>query len=184
MGVTDQTVLRTTLCLDTDVYKALGESNESEMQNSLHSTLEDLSPIPGNINMAVRSMSDISTRSSLKAVFHDLVELDQIFAQQVQEAEAQRSPLDDYVNCLTTAQSFSDTILTTAYGLCNRLSFSVQCSCFRIQIRIGGSYGTDEDVFCVWAIGVSGWKEDQHRVLEELDEEKEEVNVYPNPFLV
>ncbi|CAI2351521.1 unnamed protein product [Caenorhabditis sp. 36 PRJEB53466] len=98
--------------IDYDIYKAVGVSSESEMQNSLHSTLDNLSPIPGNYQMAMRSVSDISTGSSLKAVFHDLVELDELFAQQVEQAS--RSSLEEYVNCLTTAHSFSESVIASS----------------------------------------------------------------------
>ncbi|EGT46591.1 hypothetical protein CAEBREN_30123 [Caenorhabditis brenneri] len=103
--------------IDSSIYRVMGSNtSESEVlsiENSLHSTLEDISPILEN-NMALPSSSVISTGSSLKAVFQDLVELDQLFTQQVEEA--QRSSLDDYVNCLTTAHSFSDTSLVSQYG--------------------------------------------------------------------
>ncbi|EGT36323.1 hypothetical protein CAEBREN_20067 [Caenorhabditis brenneri] len=104
--------------IDSSIYRVMGSNtSESEVlsiENSLHSTLDDISPILEN-NMALPSSSVISTGSSLKAVFQDLVELDQLFTQQVEEA--QRSSLDDYVNCLTTAHSFSDTSLVSQYDI-------------------------------------------------------------------
>lgn len=105
--------------IDSDMYRIMGsmtsESEGSEgSEGSLHSTLENISPILKN-NMALPSESVVSTGSSLKAVFHDLVELDEFFTQQVEEAQAQKTSFDDYVNCLTTAHSFSETSLISQY---------------------------------------------------------------------
>ncbi|ULT95252.1 hypothetical protein L3Y34_004167 [Caenorhabditis briggsae] len=104
--------------IDSDIYKVMGSSSEvskeSPMEESFHSTIENLSPILKN-NMVIQSSSEISTGSSLKAVFQDLVELDQFFAQQVEEAQTHQSSLEDYVNCLTTAHSFSAVSLTSQY---------------------------------------------------------------------
>uniref|UniRef100_A0A1I7UCN7 Fork-head domain-containing protein n=1 Tax=Caenorhabditis tropicalis TaxID=1561998 RepID=A0A1I7UCN7_9PELO len=96
--------------IDTDMYRIMGSASDykkSSMENSLHSTLDNISPILNN-NMVVPSSSNVSTGSSLKAVFHDLVELDQIFTQKVEEALTQQSSISEFVNCLTTAHSFSN----------------------------------------------------------------------------
>lgn len=118
--------------IDYDVYQIMGSASdieESPTKNSFHSTLENLSPILKH-DMVVASSSEISTQSqsSLKAVFHDLVELNHIFAQQVEEAEAQRSSFDDYVNCLTTARSFSNISLSTHHDLVTGESWSAPTS--------------------------------------------------------
>lgn len=110
--------------IDSDVYNVMGTASECEeipIKQSLHSTFENLSPILKN-EMALPSESIISTGSSLKDVFHDLVELDHIFDQQVKEAQSQQSSLEDYVNCLTTAHSFSDLSLNSPYDSTQSLS--------------------------------------------------------------
>lgn len=102
--------------IDSEVYKIMGSTSETDegsiIEETLHSTIENLSPILKN-NMVVKSSSEISTGSSLKAVFQDLVEIDQIFAQQVEEAQSYQTSLEEYVNCLTTAHSFSDLSIST-----------------------------------------------------------------------
>ncbi|KAF1757568.1 hypothetical protein GCK72_014024 [Caenorhabditis remanei] len=114
--------------IDSDVYNVMGTVSKCEeipIKQSLHSTFENLSPILKN-EMAHPSESIISTGSSLKEVFHDLVELDHIFDQQVQEAQTQQSSLEDYVNCLTTAHSFSDLSLHSNYVVIDHVAPKTQ----------------------------------------------------------
>uniref|UniRef100_A0A8R1DUM4 Uncharacterized protein n=1 Tax=Caenorhabditis japonica TaxID=281687 RepID=A0A8R1DUM4_CAEJA len=108
--------------IDPNIYNIVGLASDScsQMQNSLHQTLDNLSPIPPPddnqqedipVNESNSVFSVCTSESSLKAVFHDLIELEQMLANQFDEA--QRTPLDEYVSCLTTAHSFSENAFTT-----------------------------------------------------------------------